>query len=748
MQNDSVTFRSILNDSQLMKLVMYVFVLGQLLITNLVAQDIPIGSWRTHLTYHTAQQVAIAQDNIYCASENGLFYLNTTDNSLQTITKIDGLSDNGISDLAYSEVHDYLIIAYSNGNIDLLAEEEIINIRTILNSNRPNKNLYQVQVLGNLAIFATDFGGVELDLNTLTIKNVYENIGGTTSLAYSIASTSDSIYMATNLGVYGVSRTTGVNRQDFANWFPIPFTQATSVKAEYIAVFQDQLYIGISNDGVYRYENGIRTKLTVASGQAIQNLVTSNDRLYISTDNSVIEYQGAGNFATLTDPLISAPTDIQSDGQIWIADEEAGLIKYANGNSQNFFPTGTFSADAFRLIAYQDKILAVSGAYSRTLQPANNTAGFYQFDGTTWQNFTSENNAIEATVIPTLEDAIASVYDAANQVVYIASFGEGLLRWELSDDSFSKVSNAPTQLTDLALDRDGVLWATATSPNGVYQYDGTDWQLEKSPNSPLEIIVDDVDNKWVLLANGGVFVFDEKENQERLLTHNEGNGNLRGSRPFSLVKDIEGSIWVGTNDGITEFFDPFSIYNGTNGNFVRDLEGNVIIKDETTTALAVDGGNRKWIGTLSGGIWLYDENGELIVNFTAENSPLLSDEIFDIAIQPITGEVFIATSQGIISYRSTATTAATTHSEITIFPNPVRPEFGGVVSINGLVFEAQVKITDVSGRLVWQGESAGGTATWDTLDFNGRRVQTGVYLIFSTSDDGEDTMVGKVAVVK
>lgn len=714
----------------------------------IMAQDIPVGSWRTHLTYHTAQQVAIAGDKVYCSSENGLFYLNTADNSLQTITKIDGLSDNGISDLAYSAVHDYLIIAYSNGNIDLLAEDEIINIRTIFNSSRPNKNLYQVQVLGNLAIFATDFGGVELDLNTLTIKNVYENIGGTSSLAYSIAATSDSIYMATNLGVYGASLAAGVNRQDFANWFPIPFTQFVGTLAQRIAVYQDQLYIGVSNEEVYRYENGQRIALSVAAGQIIQNLVSTNDRLYISTGSTLIEYENASSFTTLTDDLITAPSDVASNGQIWIADKEAGLIQYSTGNSQNFFPTGTFSPDAFRLMNYQDKILAVSGGYTSTIQATNNAAGFYQFDGTNWENFTSATNAINATPTPSLTDAIAGVYDATNQLVYIASFGDGVLQWNLTENTFSKVLNAPAQITDLALDQEGILWATTTSPNGVYQYDGSSWQLEKSPTSPLEILIDEFDNKWVLQANGGVFVFDEKENQDRLLTHNEGNGNLRGSRPHSLVRDLEGSIWVGTNDGITEFFDPFSIFNGTNGNFVRDIDGNVIMKDETTTALVVDGGNRKWIGTLTSGVWLYDDNGELLANFTAENSPLLSNQILDMTIQPITGEVFIATSQGIISYRSTATTAASTHSEIRVFPNPVRPEFGGPVSINGLVFEAQVKITDISGRLVWKGESEGGTATWNTLDFDGRRVRTGIYLIFSTSEDGEDTLVGKVALVE
>lgn len=723
--------------------------LSQLLLAtqSLLGQDIPVGSWRTHLTYHTAQQVAIAKDKVYCSSENGLFYLNTTDNSLQTITKIDGLSDNGISDLLYSPVQDYLIIAYTNGNIDILAEDEIINVRTILNSSRPNKNIQHIHLRGSLAVFSTDFGGVELDLNTLTIKDVYENIGGATSMTYSSAATPDSVYLATQQGVYGASLAPGINRQDFSNWSLIPFTQNKNI--QHLTVFQDKLHFAVPNDSVYAYQNGLATGLEAAAKSIITNLVTSNDRLYINTRSEIFEVLSNGNSSSLNDNLISIPNDIASDGQIWIADEQAGLIQYNSGSSQNYFPTGTFSASAFRINAINTNILAVSGAYTTSLQPAHNEAGFYQFNGSSWENFTSADNLIGATEIPSTTDIIASAYDPINQKIYLASFGGGLLIWDLSANTFESNAGAPNQLTDLALDASGILWATAVSPNAIYQFDGNTWTQEASPSLPLEIIIDDFNNKWVLQSNGGVLVFNEQGNKERTLSHSEGNGNLRGLRPHSIVKDLEGSIWVGTDDGITEFFDPFSIFNGLDGNFVRDIDGNVIMKDETSTALAVDGGNRKWIGTLNSGVWLYDDNGELLANFNTENSPLLSNEIHDITIQPVTGEIFFATSKGIVSYRGTATTGLVTHgSEVKVFPNPVRPDFNGLVSITGLIQEADVRITDIAGRLVWKGQSEGGTATWNALDFDGKRVKTGVYLVFSSSEDGEDTVVGKVAVVE
>ena len=713
---------------------------------HLIAQDIPVGSWRTHLTYHTATQVAIAQDKIYCASESGLFYYNTSDNSIQTITKIDGLSDNIISDLAYAPTQNYLVIAYTSGNIDILADDEIINIRTIINASRPDKNINQVQIIGDLAIFATDFGGVELDLNSLTIKDVYENIGNSNSAAYSVAATSDSIYLATSLGVYGATLDPSVNRQDFNNWLPLTFTQGKNIQK--ITVFDDKLFFAVPNDSVYRYENGQRTGLTAGANSSISNLVTTNNLLYISANNQLFEVQNDLSTQEITDDLIAIPLDVDSDGQLWIADAQAGLIRFETGASQNFFPSGTYSSASFRIRQHNGNILAVSGGYSTSLAPNNNSSGFYMFNGTAWQNFTSETNLIGASEIPNTSDIVASAFNASNQTIYLASFGDGLLAWSIADNTFNKVTNSPDNITDITLNTEGILWATTTSPNAVYQFDGTNWQQEASPTLPLEIIIDDFDNKWVLQANGNVLVFDEKTNDSRTLTHSEGNGNLRGSRPYSLVKDLEGSIWVGTDDGITEFFDPFSIFSGTDGNFVRDIDGNVLLKDETTTAIAVDGGNRKWIGTLSSGVWLYDDNGELLANFTTENSPLLANEVKDITIHPSTGEVFFASAQGIVSYRGTATQGGNTHNNVKVFPNPVRPDFGGLVSISGLVQDADVRITDISGRLVWKGQAQGGTATWNALDFDNKRVRTGVYLVFSTSEDGEESFVAKVAVVE
>ncbi len=186
-------------------------------------------------------------------------------------------------------------------------------------------------------------------------------------------------------------------------------------------------------------------------------------------------------------------------------------------------------------------------------------------------------------------------------------------------DEFSIIPDSPDEITDLAIEGNGALWATSNL-GGVHKLEAGNWQQVETAIRPVEILIDGLNNKWVRQQNGGVLVFDA-QGQRRVLNHSEATGNLRGDFPSSLVVDRNGSIWVGTNDGITEFFDPFSIFSGGTGTFLRDSDGNVILKDATVSAIAVDGGNRKWLGTRSNGVFLYDDNGELLLNFDYFQQP-------------------------------------------------------------------------------------------------------------------------------
>ncbi len=229
-----------------------------------------------------------------------------------------------------------------------------------------------------------------------------------------------------------------------------------------------------------------------------------------------------------------------------------------------------------------------------------------------------------------------------------------------------------------------------------------------------------------------------------------GEGSLTDNQVYSLAEDVENEIWIGMNDGVNYLVNPFGVLSNQRVDASLPIFQQRILLDETRiTAIAVDGGNRKWMGTANG-VFVIGDNGDTLYNhFTAENSPLPSNQINAITIQQQTGEVFIATDRGLVSYRSGSTAGTDTQAEtIKVFPNPVRPGYLGQVGISGLVRDASVKITNTAGFLVRELPAQGGTAAWDQRNSNGQLVSPGVYLIFIANFDGSESLVGKVAVVR
>jgi hypothetical protein len=268
---------------------------------------------------------------------------------------------------------------------------------------------------------------------------------------------------------------------------------------------------------------------------------------------------------------------------------------------------------------------------------------------------------------------------------------------------------------------------------------------------PLLLEVDFYGNVWLAPnpdQGGGIIVFDKGENASRYLTTTDGSGGLPNRSVRSIAVDRDGVVWLGTDEGVCYFPDPTAVFNA-GVNAVRPIfEDRFLLRDDKVTAMAVDGGNRKWMGT-ERGVWLFDSSGEtLVYNFTAENSPLPSNVISDIAVNHQTGEVFFVTDQGLASFRSDATGSDFQFQEVKIFPNPVTPDFQGTVGISGLATDAVVKITDVAGKLLWQTQANGGTASWNIRDYQGKRAATGMYVVFATSPDGSESVVGKIAVVE
>jgi len=310
-------------------------------------------------------------------------------------------------------------------------------------------------------------------------------------------------------------------------------------------------------------------------------------------------------------------------------------------------------------------------------------------------------------------------------------------------------------VTGLAADSENNLWVVNFSNTSLLKLDHTNTWTAKDfgfPESeePMSLEVNASGQLWMTLGlfdGDGILAYDPMTDLFRYLTTSSAN------LPSNDIRDIEfdktGNLWMATSKGIAFIPFAFAAIQDAGIDAIKPIfENSLLFDDKITTALEVDAGNRKWIGT-NDGIWLFEENiDELVLHFNSENSPLPSDIILDIAIDPTSGEVFIATDRGLVSYRGDATEGKSFHQNVKIFPNPVLPNFTGFVGFDGLTLNARLKITTISGRLVKEINASGAGASWDVSDYNGKRAASGVYLVFSSNSDGSETFVGKIAIIE
>ncbi len=365
---------------------------------------------------------------------------------------------------------------------------------------------------------------------------------------------------------------------------------------------------------------------------------------------------------------------------------------------------------------------------------------------------------------------------------FVASWGGGLL--EFKNDEFVKRYNnfnsplesalpqSPEQpyvwIGGLAFDSEGNLWISNShvnkslhklSPQGEWE----SFVLPDNAESKTmgSIVITENGDKWIVAPRGNdAYVVDKTgKTKKRLLVtsyFNNGENEIfnRMSDILSIAEDNEGSIWMGTTKGVAVYTSPYRIWDTQNFYAIQpslDLNDGLyhpLLENEAVTAIAVDGADRKWLGTQRSGVFLVSENGDKeILHFTAENSPLLSNSITSITIDPQNGEVFFGTDEGIISYMGEAIGGKDSYADVYVYPNPVRETYDGPVTVTGLKSNTEVKITDVSGNLVFRTKSLGGQAVWDGRNLNGNRVKTGVYLVMCNDETGEETHISKLLFI-
>ena len=752
------------------------------LLLNLTAwaqqSTVGIGQWQVHVPYNRAKAIAEAEGVIYCVTEDGFFSFDPEFDELKTLSKTDGFHNINISTLAYESTTKTLVIAYEDTHLDLVRNGEIIPITDI--ARKPitgEKAIQHIAFREKYAYLASTFGVVVLDLEKLEIKETYSNLGPAGQILNVYASTTlnDSIYLATSNGLMAAALN-GTNLLNYQSWrtFSIADGLPTTVTSKTIAAFAGSIYAGLNQDKIFKFngQKWVPTAASLTNTEAFQLNATATN-LLISTTANVLLLDAANNVQVFDDPLLEQPrATLQSTNQTyWFADYSRGLIQLQNNTYTAHVPAGPYSNQAFNVYSDNTSTFVLEGGYNQSYEQRGAKAGFYEYANGQWINYTAwvQTNPNQ---FPAITDLTRAVRNPVNGKLYVGSYGGGLLEWvglgnfKIYDPTNSplvsslKTNNNFTRVPDVAADASGNIWVVnrnqfANLPGlHVLKTDNT-WQSFSFPGfadgSNLErIIIDDSNFKWLALSkNGtsvkGLLVFDETTNNFKHLT--PANANLPGLDVYALVKDRSNTIWVGTNNGIAGFYDPAQAFSNDFIATLPVINGRPALEGQIVRAIAVDGGNRKWVGT-DAGLWLFNaEADKLLANFTAQNSPLLSDKIIDISLNQKTGEVFVATEAGLVSYRGSATVTEGKPDCASVFPNPVRPEYDGLVGISGLPNNAHVKITDSAGRLVYETKAAGGTVAWNTRNVAGKRVKTGVYLVFSATPDGSQSCVSKIAVI-
>lgn len=732
-----------------------------------------IGQWSDHLPWRPAVAVAVKGDRIYCASSQGLTaVLSSPDGGLELsrYSKINGLHDVGISTIAAND--DALLVAYQNSNIDLLSGNTIYNIPDLMRKQvAADKSIFRILFRNNKAYLCTGLGIVVLNTSVPEIEATYV-IGSTGAYTpvYGLAVTGNTFFAATSEGI----RTAPINSNnlsDFRNWSSLSQGLSADTVQEIITLGnqlicrqQQQLFKLINNTWTPWY----------TADRTISNMTVHDNQLLLCESQ-----QGASRILSLDangapvtiyqDKLLQAPLQIAGTADaIWLADAVSGLVQYTkttddytevNPNA----PAGIITGD---LLFSGNTLLAAPGTVTSNWKAGGNKDGYYTAGNGTWTTSTNWPDS--------LHDIITLAVNGNTR--YLGSFGGGLARITVGKLTVFKQGILPSATNDrtaynvsgLTTDAAGNLWVAVYGADNNLLLKKTDdtWVSFRSPyamtgNAISQLLVDDYGLVYIVSPqSNGLYILntnntpnDKSDDQWRQYRLGAAQGNLPSNDVYCLAKDRNGSIWVGTARGIAVINCPGqAAAEGCNAILPiiqQDNFAGYLFQDEQVTTIATDGANRKWVGTYNGA-WLVSEDGEKIIeHFNTDNSPLPDNHIYRIAIDAATGEIYFATAKGLVSWHGTATAPVSQmqRDSVLVFPNPVKHDYTGPIAIRGLVENTRVKITDISGRMVFQTRAFGGQAVWNGLDYTGHRPQSGVYLVFATGETGGEHVVTKIVFI-
>ena len=765
------------------------FLFALLLTFNLGAQ-IGTGEWRLHVPNKSGIDVVVGENVVYTAFGSGLMEYDIATSDISLWTDVNSLSDISLTCLEYYTAQSALYIGYENGNIDKIVNNKVTNIPAIrLAEISGSKRINKIVGYNNYIYVATGFSIVKIDPIKNEVSDTYYPTNSNDPIL-DVSFRNDSIFALTSSTMYrGFIESSAL--ADPAQWFVDSRLKTLSAGNSYreIEVINDGLYVFSSNpiygmDSVYQIKNtGMTLVQDPALNLEINSIENFNGRLAVNLYDAIIIYNLDLPSYTVESVLygngIIANNSFFHNGIYWIADGFNGLTRYVNGFGERIGFQGPKKKKFYAMDCNKGKLLIAGGGVNGHQMTFNNT-GVHVFENEEWvikddgnQSFWQGEHVWDFLCV--------AVNPADKNKMAVGSFSEIPLSLFTDGNQVSDtftVNNSPIESTmwnmeamisDIKYDESGNLWvanAYCIDPLKVYTKEST-WQTISLGPFAINAVINQIEidyngNKWLAMGGVGLLALNDNntitvltDDKIKVINSGENSGALPSNEVTALAVDFNNEIWIGTENGFAILYNSSAVFDAASGSYnvqriKIEVDGNVeyLLGNTYITDIEVDGANRKWLGTESAGVFLLSADGtEIVQNFTVDNSPLISNNIIDMELDQSTGELFLITDKGLISYRTDATYEDPEYSNVKVFPNPVKPEFSGQITIQGIKYDSDIHVTDIAGNVVYKTTSNGGTATWNGKTLTGEKVKSGVYLFWTAPNVGKGRKVGKVVVI-
>ncbi|TNE54758.1 MAG: T9SS type A sorting domain-containing protein [Bacteroidetes bacterium] len=751
--------------------------------------QIPTGQWRLH-SAPKAIDVAVGNGLVFAALENGLVEYDPESKEVTSWTQVNALSDIQVSCIWFDEGSSSFFVGYVNGNIDRIKDNRVYNIPAIKLANvQGSKRVNSFYSHGSLVYAATDLGIVVIDPSQDEVRDTYypsKNLDPITQVLIH----EDTIYALTSHELLRSLRTNPV-LADVNQWkSDNRLSYQTDNSYEGLLLWNSKLYTALKTpeyggDQIIRFDDAsLQSMISLPFEVEIKSFRVTQNKLYLALSDGLLVFDQAFDFTEVYNNLpFEFSTAVRAgtylDGNTYIADHNNGLVRFGLDGYHQLKVPGPPKNQYFSLNGAKNKITVAGGVINKA-SFTYSRAGAYIFEDENWQLFDANQGSwsddrvwdISAAAINPNNTNQIAIGGYCIDPLFLIEDGKSIASsFDENNSSLERTTlgNGFICISDMEYDSRGNLWIVncyADEPLKVRTKDGKWYSFPTGINSKAKfagrMAIDQNGNKWFAIQDQGIFGYndggtidDPSDDQWVQIDEGENTGALPTTSVTALAVDQDNEIWIGTSNGFAILYNSSSAFDAALGEYNTqrikiEYEGNVeyLLGNTSITDIEIDGGNRKWIGTANAGIFLLSADGlEIIQSFTKENSPLISNNIVDMHFQEQSGELFIITDEGLVSYRSDASTGDNSYSDVKVFPNPVKENFNGLITIQGIKGDSDVKFTDISGNLVYQTTSNGGTAVWNGKNLLGEAVQAGVYLIWTASNQEKGRKVGKVVIL-